>query len=775
MQTYFIHINGLVQGVGFRPHVFKCAQEMQLNGWVCNGNDGVHIEINASKEEAEKFYSKVVNSGPTNAIITSSSLAITATKIYSSFEIVHSNETGNPNLLLTPDFAICQSCEKEISDSTNNRYQYAFTTCLHCGPRYSITKCLPYDRAHTTMHKMHMCSSCEKEYHDIEDKRHYSQTNSCPNCAIQMHLFNSANTCIDHNNDSIVMTVLNVLAKGEIIAVKSMGGYLLICDATNAQTIEKLRIKKRRPAKPLAILYKNVERLKDDVIIRSIEEDALRSTIAPIVLCAIKKESSNPLPLQNIAPGLDKLGVMLPSSPLLYLLANQFDKPLIATSGNISGAPIIYSDVEALEHLFEVASLVLTYDRDIVAPQDDSVLQFTKNEQKIILRRSRGLAPNYFPNTIQGVEENILATGGELKSAFAISNHGQVFISQFLGDQSNVEAQDAYALTFRNFQKLFKTLPQKVLIDSHPNYFVSYAGKEIAKKLEVPVYEIQHHKAHFASVLSENKLLNSTHNIVGFIWDGTGYGEDGQIWGSELFEYHEKEFIRLAHLAYFPILVGDKMSKEPRLSALSLLSATGEIDLVKKYFSEQEWQYYSKLIEQPASIQTSSMGRFLDGITCLMGLGSKNSYEAEGVMKLEAIAREAYAHKAYYSFEIKGSQIQWRPFLAELILDIRLIKETGFIARKIMNSLVEIIVQLSNNLDTTHIAFSGGVFQNALLVDMIIERICHEKKIYFQKNVSPNDEGISLGQLAYYMNKPLWENEINPNSIRKEEENILVI
>lgn len=768
MQTYFIHINGLVQGVGFRPHVFKCAKKFNINGWVCNDTDGVHIEINASKEIAEKFYSTVIELAPVHSIITESTLEAIESKIFSKFEIVESKELGAPHLLLTPDFAICPSCKKEILEAANPRFQYSFTTCLHCGPRYSIAKTLPYDRKNTTMQHMIMCSKCNAEYNNIDNIRHYSQTNSCPDCAIPMHLFNSPNTCIDQDNKTILLSLIKILEAGEIIAVKNVGGYLLLCDAYNAKSIQRLRTKKRRPTKPLAIVYASIEEAKKNVTIRAIEEECLASAIAPIVLCTIKAISANPLPVQSIAPGLDKLGIMLPSSPLLYLIANYFKKPLIATSGNISGAPIIYNDTEALENLFDVASYVLSYDRDIVTPQDDSVIQFTAKEQKIILRRSRGMAPNYFPNTIGNLKENVLATGGELKSAFAIANKDQIFISQFLGDQSHLEAQDAYALTLSNFQKLFKTSPQTVLVDKHPQYFVREAGLAIAKKNESSIFEIQHHKAHFASVLAENELFNSKEKVLGFIWDGTGYGEDGQIWGSELFSYKENEFSRIAHLNYFPILVGDKMSKEPRLAALSLLSQISRTEFMKTYFNEQEWKYYTQLIEQPAPLLTSSMGRFLDGIVCLMRLGSKNSYEAEGVMKLESIAREAYPHKAYYSFTITTGIIGWEDFVEELLLDIKQVKETGFIARKVMNSLIELIIQLSHQEQSTKIACSGGVFQNALLVDMLLERVGETKNIFFQKNLSPNDEGIALGQMAYYVNATKEKKGISTYNIKKE-------
>lgn len=752
MHTFYIHIKGLVQGVGFRPHVSRIANKMNLTGWVSNGNNGVHIEINTTAEIAEVFLNTLIVDAPKNAIITHSFLEQINDKEFVEFTIQASEQLSIPALIIPPDFSICSNCKKEIQAAENKRYRYAFTTCLACGPRYSIMENLPYDRENTTMKKMDMCVSCEQEYQNIEDKRYYSQTNSCTHCAIPIHLFNSPNSCLLHDSESIIPLVITALKSGQIVAVKNTGGYMLLCDATNMAAIEALRNRKKRPTKPLAVLYPSEAMASSDILIRPMESEELNSIVAPIVLCALKDNPASGIQKELIAPALDKLGVLLPSSPLLYLIATEINRPLVATSGNISGAPIIYEDVIALENLFEVADLVITYEREIVAPQDDSVIQFTELGQKIILRRSRGLAPNYFPNTFELNGASILATGGELKSAFAYSVNNLLYISQFLGDQSNLESQEAYAHTFKHFQKLFKVLPSKVLIDLHPNYFVSAAGKEIGEKLNIPVIKIQHHKAHFAAVLAENDLLNKQQSIIGFIWDGTGYGEDGQIWGSELFSYKEGYFSRLAHLEYFPVLLGDKMSKEPRLSALSILKQLDQENLVKKHFSTQEWQYYLQVLEKPATISTSSMGRFLDAIACIIGLDGKTSYEGEALMKMESIARSSYPHKAYYSFKIEAENIQWDEFVRELLLDITMHKEQDFIARKVMNSLVELIVLLSNKFGACQLAFSGGVFQNALLVDLIIEKMAHHRVVYFQKQVSPNDEGIALGQFAYYLN-----------------------
>jgi len=751
MLTFYIHINGLVQGVGFRPHVCKIAKAMGITGWVKNNTDGVQITINATMQVAEIFLEQVVSTAPPNAIITNTNIRNIEDHEFLDFKIEMSENSNTPNVLIPPDYAICLDCKKEIDNGLDKRYAYAFTSCVACGPRYSIIKNLPYDRQSTTMQHQHMCIDCEKEYNDIENRRHHSEINSCPSCSIPMHLFNSTNTCLSHESSVIIDTITNAILAGDTVAVKNTGGYLLLCDATSEKAIELLRTKKIRPSKPFAVLYPNIEMAMEDVYINSEEKLALESVIAPIVLCKIKQTDS--IATKLIAPLLDKLGVMLPSSALLYIIATKLNRPIIATSANMSGSPIIYKDIDALEYLFEFASLVLIYDREIITPQDDSVLQYTEKGQRIILRRSRGLAPNYFPNNFGENNENLFATGGELKSAFAFTNSKQLYISQFLGDQSNLVSQEAFTQTYAHLLKMFREMPQTILVDAHPNYFVSEMGNSIANNLQIPVIPIQHHKAHFASVLAENNLLSAKQNILGFIWDGTGFGDDKQIWGSELLNYKEGFFSRISHLEYFPVLVGDKMSKEPRLSALSLLKQINEDIIIKEMFTSQEWDYYQKVLKQPATIQTSSMGRFLDGLACLLGIENKTSYEGEAVMQLEAMARSSKPHQSHYDFIIHENSINWQPFLFALIFDINLGRDKSFIARKIFNSLVELIIQISNYNGICQLAFSGGVFQNALLVDTLIERAGRTKTLFFHKNISPNDEGISLGQIAYYLNQ----------------------
>lgn len=747
-----MHISGLVQGVGFRPHVFRLATQHGLNGWVSNAKDGVHIECNATEDDATKFYNAILTDAPPNAVITRHTIAEVKKKPFSSFTIRAGEVTAKADLLLTADFGICDTCKNEILDSSNRRYHYPFTTCLQCGPRYSIIQELPYEREHTTMAAWTMCEKCNGEYQNVANERFYSQTNSCPDCAIAMELFDATGV-VQSNNPSLILHQLqDMLSNGAIAAVKGIGGYLLLCDAGNASAVQQLRHRKRRPAKPFALLYEDIETARKDVFITEQEEAALKSKTAPIVLCRLRNDEAVNICAPDIAPGLDKIGLMLPCSPLLLLIATAFGKPLIATSANISGSPIITDDQEALAMLKDIADYILTYDREIVVPQDDSVLQVCASGRQIILRRSRGLSPAYFPNPFENTKGCWLAMGSELKSTFAIQDRHQLYISQFLGNQERLASQMAYNKTQHHLLHLLQTKPDLILIDKHPGYFVSEHGKEIAVQEGIPYVSVQHHKAHFAAVLAENNLLNSREPVLGVIWDGTGYGDDQQIWGGEFFLLEEGEMERVAQLEYFPQLLGDKMSREPRLSALALMKfLPSKIPMLQSRFSVKEWQYYQQLIHQPAHLLTSSMGRFLDGIASILGVCDFNSYEGEAAMKLEALARNCNSEmKDYYPVPLKNNRLDFSMLLQEMTDDLADHEAADYVAKKVFYSLAHAILLVGEHFNTTKIACSGGVFQNALLTEMIVELMGDSNELYWHRQLSPNDECIAFGQLAYY-------------------------
>jgi hydrogenase maturation protein HypF len=747
MHTYHIHIKGIVQGVGFRPFVYALATQYKLKGTVCNTTDGVHIEINSSKKIAEAFLQIIIQQKPANALITGHFIEFVPEKFFSDFTIIESKNHQKPDLLLTPDIAICEACKKEINDKKNRRYKYVFTTCLNCGPRYSIINQLPYDRKNTTMQHLQMCDVCKTEYNNVHDRRHYSQTNSCSDCAIPIYLYNHKKIKISSNAAEIIYHTKKYFGEGKILAVKGIGGFLLMCDATNAAAIKLLRERKQRPSKPFAVMYDSIEMMQQDVHLRETEKTALLGKEAPIVLCEMKPHNASTIQKNLITCGLDTLGVFLPYTPLLKLITRQFKKPLIATSGNLSGSPIIYKDEDALQWLFAFADYCITFDREIVAPQDDSVMQFSASEQKIILRRSRGLSPNYFPNPFHA-ETPVLAMGAELKGAFALL-YKNLYISQFLGDQESYESQESYKNTLQHLQHLLKIVPQKIIIDKHPAYNVSVLGKEIAAQKHLPIMEVQHHIAHFFAVLAENNLLKNEEKILGVIWDGTGYGDDGQIWGGEFFTLQKNEIERVAHLEYFPQLMGDKMSKEPRLSAMAICEKNP--DVVKNNFSNDEFELFQKYMNIKEGLKTSSMGRFLDGIASLLNILQHNSYEGEAAMKLETAAKKSpIKHFENYDIAFEKGIIIWEKMVNGILADKNKNLEITYIARKVFVSLVRMIEYVASAVGVHKIAFSGGVFQNRLLIDLIEEMMSKKYELIFHQQLSPNDECISFGQLAYY-------------------------
>ena len=750
MNTYHIHIGGLVQGVGFRPFVCRVAEQMKLGGWVSNGNDGVHIMINATKEKADEFYQTVISRAPANALIRSHHFQQVPSTDHRGFVIRPSDATAIPDVLLTPDIAICEHCKKEITDPSNKRYQYPFTTCLECGPRYSITRALPYDRINTSMAQLEMCADCEAEYTDIHNRRHYSQTNSCSQCSVPIRFYDSNGMQICDDFNCIQVMVQQALQDGHIVAVKGIGGYLLLCDAANALAIETLRHRKHRPTKPFAVMYPSVAMMESDLLVTLKEKDALQSKTAPIVLCKLKERPGTRLCVDVIANGLDKIGAMLPYSPLLYLIMEQWARPLIATSGNLSGSPIIYTDEDALLLLTDYADFIVSFERDIVAPQDDSVVQFTQEyQQQIILRCSRGMAPNYYPSPFR-LDENILAMGAELKSSFAIQANNNLYVSQFLGDQSNYESQVSFKNTLAHLLGMLRINPGRILIDSHPNYFVSHKGIELQESMGVPVTQIQHHKAHFGAVLAENNLLYKNETVLGVIWDGTGYGDDEQVWGGEFFLKEDGEIERYMHLDYFPQLLGDKMSKEPRVSAVSLLrNNMDHLMMIKDLFSAAEREYYLKLLQQNQHLLTSSMGRLLDGIAAILKIQSFNTYEGEAAMKLEALARTCTdPFVDYYSVPVNKNSLEWSALIEGILGDLKDNVAAAFIAKKVFISLVMLTRSVALRSGVKKIAFSGGVFQNAFLVDLMIELLKDEFELFFHQQLSPNDECIGFGQIA---------------------------
>ena len=749
MKTFHIHIKGIVQGVGFRPFVYKMAKKENLKGWVNNTNDGVHIEINADEKTSRNFLQKILDNLPPLAVVTEHHLKAVKNKIFHDFEIIKSEGNRAPNLLITPDVAMCQDCRHELHDPANRRYHYPFITCTNCGPRYSIIKKLPYDRPNTTMADFKMCEICWEEYNNPMERRHFSQTNSCPDCPVEMQWVENGN--ITHNFTNLEK-IIRYWEEGKIIAIKGIGGYLLTCDATNEQAIRTLRQRKKRPAKPFALMYPNLEKIRKDVSVSKAESNELQTNEAPIVLLNLKNNPQTPLALKEINNGLGRIGIMLPYTPLYDLLLSKFGKPIIATSGNITGSTIIFEDETAMKELSNIADVIIMNNREIVIPQDDGVVQFTKkHQQKIVLRRSRGKAPIYINPQIDTGDKSILATGSMLKSVFAFTHRKNIYISQFLGNTETYEAQENYEKTFKHLKEILHTEFDKIVTDKHPDYFATRFGKKLATGKNIPHTNIQHHKSHFYSVLAENNLINENDKILGVIWDGTGLGEDENIWGGEFFSYENKKITRLHHIGDFDFILADKMVKEPRISLLAIAHKFKQYeDYFKSKFTPTEWQVYQKLLNK-SSLKSTSMGRLFDAVASLLFGFDIHKYDAEASMKLEWEATKYLKKNPEISPYIKNQNpAHFVDFIMQQIFeDLENHTSPEEIAAKFHLSLPGYILNVAGKYNFKKLAFSGGVFQNALLVDLILDKMGKNFELYFQKELSPNDEGIALGQLLY--------------------------
>lgn len=742
VKTYKIEINGQVQGVGFRPFIYNLAQKLELKGHVYNNHTGVLISTTCTKATIEKFLEDIQNNSPKASVIDQMSLHEVPYEDYEDFRIKPNAKGAQLNLPLTPDFAICDSCKSEILDPNNRRYQYAFTTCVHCGPRYAITQNYPFERHHTSLASFEMCPKCAKEYAYPQDIRFHSQTNSCGTCGIQLQLYDNDHNLIGKTTSGILETVQKHLSAGAILAIKNTSGYLLCCNANTKRAIQNLRAKKKRPNKPFAILYPSIEQIKKEFRCSTKEIEALQSSIAPIVL--LKNTQHTRLSTSSIAPNLKHTGVMLPNSALLYLLSNSLKAPLVATSANIHKSPIIAENDEVAKQLKDVYDIVLHHNLPIKYPQDDSVLKYAQNN-RLVLRRSRGMSPSHIGVSLK-TRKCILAMGSNLKSTFTLGLLSRCYTSQYFGDLDAYEVFSRYKSSINSYLSLFEAKPDTIIIDTNLQYQSSMLGEELAEFHKADVVNVQHHKAHFASVLGEHSLFESKDKVLGVVWDGTGLGEDNQIWGGEFFCYQDREIKRLTHLDYFNWIAGDKMAKEPRLSLFCILDKK---EKCKEKFSNVEWKLYNQIL-QNNTLKTSSIGRLFDAAASALLDCNFNTFEAEASMILERVAAD-YKGKSYIDLLAGAESISGSLLLDNLISE----KEKGTtlprLAASFLYTLALVVINLSKAEDIKTIACSGGVFQNAELVNILSELASKEAKyLKINRNLSTNDENISFGQLMYY-------------------------
>ncbi len=740
-KSVIIIVKGVVQGVGFRPFVYNLAIKHHLNGTVSNTGEGVIIELEGFPDAITQCVTQLQKHPPTLSRIDSFTLEEQERKHFSTFEIVESFSTSKTTSI-SPDTAVCEGCLEEMRDPHNRRYGYYLINCTHCGPRYSIIKTLPYDRASTSMDVFTMCPQCQAEYNDPTNRRFHAQPISCYACGPVLTLSDHEGKRIIHAN-SVMEKAAELLQNGSILAIKGLGGFHLMCDATNETAVATLRLRKKRPKKPLAVMFANVSHLKRYAHINEEESHFLTSKESPIVLL---NKSSNTTLAPSISPDINTIGAMLAYTPLHHLLFDYITSPLVATSANRSGEPILRHAQEVWERLGDVIDYSVDFNRDIVNTVDDSIIQVIQNRH-ITLRLGRGYAPltlvrnDYIPL-------KIVAVGGQQKNTIALAFEDKMILSPHIGDLHTIESMEYFVRSIESFSRFYDFKPDVIVCDKHP----SYATTQWAKTQGIRLIEVQHHYAHALACMAEFGLKEE---VLAFCFDGTGYGDDGTLWGGEVFRANTTRYERLGHIKPFRLLGGEKAVKEPKRVALALLFEVYTLDEIRTLnlpfltcFKPDEltlhYMAWKKGLNAPLC---SSMGRLFDAVASFCDILHQDGYEGEGGRRLE----ELYVPDWDMCFEytIENGVIDLSTMIKEIVILGQLGKYNR-IATSFITMLVAIIEDFSNNYPHLPIVLSGGVFQNKTLLDRCVTRL--EAKgcsVYFQQRTPINDGGIALGQLYY--------------------------
>lgn len=732
---YIFRIEGIVQGVGFRPFVYTLAKLYGLNGTVLNNAQGVIIDIEGDEEAISTFEDALLTQLPPLARIDYFFKEIHVLFNYTEFKILHSEEGEVKSSLILPDMSLCDDCLREMKDPKNRRFEYVFTNCTNCGPRYSIIKTVPYDRPYTSMHPFVMCEACSQEYKNPQDRRYHAQPISCSCCGPVIELKTIRGEIIE-KGEYALKKLAQLIQKGHCVAMKGMGGFHLMCDAQNDDALIRLREKKSRPMKPFAVMFKNIEALEQVCTVSIFEKKALQSLLRPIVLVEKLELNSSELS-PYVAPHIDRLGVFLPYTPLHVMLFEYLKSPIVATSANLQGEPIISEATLLEQKLSHVIEYYLDYNREIVNSSDDSVVQYI-HDKPLWMRLSRGLTPLSF-RTHFSEKRAILAVGAHQKNAIALYLNQQVILGPYIGDLDNIASFTLFEKVIASFRSFYDFTPMCIVGDLHP----SYASTQWAKKQNLPFIQIQHHYAHILSAMFEHNLSET---VLGIAWDGTGYGEDGTIWGGELLECSPKGYKRISSFEPFLLLGGDASIKESRRVLASILwdlEALGHAieEPLLEYFTEQEAktlkQVYIRKINAPSC---SSVGRLFDAVAVLCGMEGKVSYDGQSGLFLESLYDKTLEDT--YTFVIKEGTV----FYKELFLEMLKEKEPSLIATKFINALAHLANEMASHSSYPCI-LSGGVFQNRTLVEKILA--LNENKFILHEKFTPNDGGICMGQLYY--------------------------
>lgn len=743
-------IRGAVQGVGFRPFVYRLASDLHLTGWVLNSSQGVFLDVEGPQEQLEAFMLRLPREAPPRAWIQSTEYTWLDPTGYTTFEIRTSNEGGPKTALVLPDCATCPDCLREILDPHDRRYRYPFTNCTNCGPRYTILDRLPYDRPNTSMRRFTMCPACQREYDDPADRRFHAQPNACPVCGPRLALWTPDGRVLA-SDDAALRSAVEALQTGKIVAVKGIGGFHLMVDARNSTAVRLLRTRKAREEKPFAVMCPSLVSARDLCAIAPMEERLLTSAEAPIVLLTRNANPGTPI-APEVAPGNPSLGIMLPYSPLHHLLLHDAGIPLVATSGNRSDEPICTDEQEALTRLAGIADLFLVHDRPILRHVDDSIVRIMAGRE-FVLRRARGYAP--LPIMLDAPVDDLLAVGAHLKNTVALSRGNAVFVSQHLGDLETPEAFAAFRSEAGRLQELFDGSPVAVVSDLHPDYLSS----SYAHSRTEPVITVQHHVAHVAACMAENAIAAP---VLGVAWDGTGLGTDGTVWGGEWFAAGPSGFTRIAHFRTFPLPGGDQAAREPRRSALGLLyaiqgtAAFENTDLAPVgCWSAAERTTLSQMLARSVNAPlTSSAGRLFDAVSALVGLRSVNTFEGQAAMELEWLANGIEAPPLPFTIHapVTGGApmiVDWEPMIVELIREVRAGLTAPVLAARFHATMAAIIGDVAARCGIPRVAMSGGCFQNRMLTEAAVAALrTRGFQPYWHQRVPPNDGCIALGQIA---------------------------
>ncbi len=757
-------IRGAVQGVGFRPFVYRLATEMGLAGWVLNSAQGVFLEVDGAEPALREFAARLERDKPAIAYIQSMETSFLDPAGFTGFEIRES-AGGEKAALIMPDLATCPDCLREIADPGDRRYRYPFTNCTNCGPRFTIIEALPYDRPRTAMKNFVMCPACTREYEDPANRRFHAQPNACPACGPQLEWWDAAGEKLAFR-DQALLAAAEAIRRGEIVAVKGLGGFHLVVDARNQDAVQLLRRRKAREEKPFALLYPSAQKVLEHCRVSAVEDRLLRSVESPIVLLRRTVGADELAP--SIAPGNPYLGVMLPYTPLHHLLMGELNFPVVATSGNLSDEPICTDEIEALQRLHGVADKFLVHNRPILRHVDDSIVR-EMGGRELVLRRARGFAP--LPVSLPGEIPPLLAVGAHLKNTIACSLRNQVFVSQHIGDLETEQAFHAFQQVIGSFKRLYDLQPRAIARDMHPGYLSS----EFAQASGMPTIAVQHHYAHILACMAENDLSAP---VLGVAWDGSGYGPDGTVWGGEFLHVTATGFRRVAHLRTFALPGSERAVKEPRRTALGVLYeifgdavfSMHELEPVRA-FSAAEVKILQTMLQRSVNTpRTSSAGRLFDAIASLIGLRQLCRFEGQAAMELEfAIAAGASlgANRGpaesptaaegsgapqpdlqRYSFDLSEKNgvllIDWEPMVRQVIAET----DRRAVARKFHDTLAQMIVAVAERVGEPKVALSGGCFQNKYLTEEAVARLSASGfRPYFHQRIPPNDGGISLGQI----------------------------